>query len=77
MISGVNSRKTMNSGVQRSVLAQDSYMNMNSLFIYEFMKNHEFIYEFMKKTYELGCTKKGFVEKFIYMNSYMDSYSHM
>ena len=46
-------------------------------FIYEFMKNHEFIYEFMKKTYELGCVKKGFVAKFIYMNSYMNSYSHM
>ena len=49
----------------------------NHEFIYEFMENHEFIYEFMKKTYEFWWVKKGFVAKFLYMNSYMNSYSHM
>ena len=46
-------------------------------FIYECMENHEFIYEFMKKAYDFGCTKKCPVKEFLYMNLYMNSYSHM
>ena len=30
-----------------------------------------------KKPYDLGCTKKCPVKEFLYMNSYMNSYSHM
>ena len=31
------------------------HLNVYSLFIYEFMENHEFVYEFMKKT----CIPRG------------------
>ena len=52
-------------------------MNLYPLFTYEFVANHEFIHKFMKKTYEFGGTKdsEGFSYEFIYINSYMNSYS--
>ena len=49
-------------------------------FTYEFIENHECIFEFMKKTFDFGCTKKwskNSLTLLLYMNSYLNSYSHM
>ena len=82
MISGMNSGKTVNSCVPRSVPAKNSYQSsyMNSWKIMNSHMNSWKImnsYEFMKKTYDLGCTKKCPVKEFSYMNSYMISYTNM
>ena len=66
MISGMNSWKTMNSGVPRSVLAKNSYQNsyMNSWKIMNSYTN----------SWKNICPVKEFLYMNSYVNSYMNSY---